>query len=292
MEELSLKTCSKCKIRKVTSEFNYAGNTKDKLQYKCKGCKKEYRLKSKLIPKVTPASGNKLCTVCRDVKELRHFTKHSGTSDGHYTICSSCKKGVSEEYRAANKDVIKKHSKKYYQANAEHIKDLGRKYYVENKEMTLHRNNLWRLENKERNRFLVLRWHRNKRKESPCYRLNMRIRSLILNAFKINCHGEFSKSKKTLEILGCTINEFKEHIERQFLDWMTWENQGNRDDINYKSSWHLDHIIPISYAKTEADICMLNHWSNFQPMCRKLNRDKSSKVYPLTNLELGITITN
>jgi hypothetical protein len=32
-------------------------------------------------------------------------------------------------------------------------------------------------------------------------------------------------------------------------------------------SWDIDHIIPISSAKTKEDIIRLNHYTNLQPLC-------------------------
>ena len=44
----------------------------------------------------------------------------------------------------------------------------------------------------------------------------------------------------TEEKLGYSLEEFKEHIEKQFLEGMSWDNHGE---------WHIDHIIPVSYFK-------------------------------------------
>lgn len=100
-----------------------------------------------------------------------------------------------------------------------------------------------------------------------------------------------SKNSKTLEILGCTISDFKLHIESQFLNWMSWENYGNCTSNTYNCSWQLDHIIPSSSAKTEEDVYLLNHWSNFQPLCSKINRDiKRNYIAAVTNLEFKMTI--
>lgn len=98
--------------------------------------------------------------------------------------------------------------------------------------------------------------------------------------------------KSTENILGCTFEEFRQHIERQFENWMSWENRGNicGTELQYNCSWDLDHIIPTSTAETMEEVCLLNHWSNFQPLCSKVNRDvKRATLYPCTNLELGIT---
>jgi hypothetical protein len=94
------------------------------------------------------------------------------------------------------------------------------------------------------------------------------IRSLIRNSFnKINKN----KSKLTEEILGCTFEEFKIHLESKFEPWMTWENRGlYNGELNY--GWDIDHIIPLATASSEEDVIRLNHYSNLQPLCSKINR--------------------
>ena len=53
---------------------------------------------------------------------------------------------------------------------------------------------------------------------------------------------------------------------------MNWDNYGlYNGELDY--GWDLDHIIPISSAKTEEDIIRLNHYTNLQPLCSKTNRD-------------------
>jgi hypothetical protein len=70
--------------------------------------------------------------------------------------------------------------------------------------------------------------------------------------------------------LGCSIDEFKAHIEKQFKDGMTWDNHG---------AWELDHIRPLaSFDLTqESQISQACHFSNFQPLWRDENRQKSDK---------------
>jgi len=85
-------------------------------------------------------------------------------------------------------------------------------------------------------------------------------------------HIGYKKLTKTEIILGCIFEEFKQYLESKFEPWMTWENQGlYNGKLNY--GWDIDHIIPISSAKTEEDVIKLNHFTNLQPLCSKINRD-------------------
>lgn len=119
---------------------------------------------------------------------------------------------------------------------------------------------------KERNNWSLQ--YRNKRMAvDDNYALKIRVQSLINQSLRVK---SMSKKSRTMQIIGCSLDEFKLHIERQFLDGMTWEN---------RSKWHIDHIVPLATAKTEDDVLVLNHFSNLRPLWAKDNLQKSSKAH-------------
>jgi hypothetical protein len=53
---------------------------------------------------------------------------------------------------------------------------------------------------------------------------------------------------------------------------MSWDNYGlYNGQLNY--GWDIDHIIPLYSAEKEVDVLRLNHYTNLQPLCSKVNRD-------------------
>jgi hypothetical protein len=140
--------------------------------------------------------------------------------------------------------------------NKEYLSDYKKKYKKDNKD-------------------IINEWHRRRWDEDSLYRLTFSIRNSIRESIVNN---GYSKKLKTYDILGCSFEEFLLHIESKFEDWMTWSNKGlYNGDFNY--GWDIDHIIPISSAKTEDDIIKLNHYTNLQPLCSKINRDiKKNKI--------------
>lgn len=123
-------------------------------------------------------------------------------------------------------------------------------------------------ENKDKQRDYKRAYVFNRRNSDGLFRFKTTLRCNICGAFK-NTNNR--KTSKTTEILGCSMSEFKNYIESKFEHWMNWENFGKKKDINGRC-WELDHIIPLCSAKTKEDIIMLNHYTNFQPLCYKINR--------------------
>jgi uncharacterized protein with ATP-grasp and redox domains len=76
------------------------------------------------------------------------------------------------------------------------------------------------------------------------------------------------KNNTLKEYLGCSLEELKQHLQLQFQEGMTWLNKGQ---------WHIDHIIPLSSAKTEEELYKLCHYSNLQPLWAEDNLFKSNK---------------
>ena len=79
------------------------------------------------------------------------------------------------------------------------------------------------------------------------------------------------KTAHTLELLGCSIDYLKQHIESQFEDGMCWKSVMNGEI-------HIDHIVPciafdLSQPSQQRE-CF--HWSNLQPLWAKDNFKKAT----------------
>jgi hypothetical protein len=252
---------------------------KDGLFGKCKKCVDEKTPRKEKV--FITEDDLKECTICKVFKNKENFSKRKDIKCGLHSNCKECiKNGV-------DKEGMKKYKKQYYINNKLLISLESKIRYEKNKEVISKKQAIY---NKKESS-----------KEKRKYAREKRILKNPLEKIKSNCRGLVNKtfrdignrkSEKTEKILGCTFIEFKNHIESQFLNWMSWENYGNVcETLEYNCSWDLDHIIPISSAKTEEEVYLLNHWSNFQPLCSKVNRDEKRANKPfLTNLELNITI--
>lgn len=169
-------------------------------------------------------------------------------------------------YRQNNKERLLNYSKNYSKKNRKKINEKLKKWRAANKERVLETER--KLYYKNRKKRCDQSWaYQKKRKENdPLFKSKINMRILILNSFKRN---GYNKKSKVGNIIGCSFEEFKAHIESQFLEGMSWEN---------RSEWHLDHIMPVSMAKTYDEVVRLNHYKNFRPLWAKDNLSKSDKT--------------
>lgn len=178
---------------------------------------------------------------------------------------SDANKAYRKRWKEKNKEKLKQQAKDYLINNREKIYEYQRQWLNENKDYMKEYHKEW----KEKNRDVLIERRRYLRKNDPLYIISGSIRDLIYQSIK---RLGYKKNSRTHEILGCSFEEFKIHIESKFQPWMTWENRGTQTCINKNETWDLDHIIPVSSGKTEEEIIKLNHYTNFQPLCSYVNR--------------------
>lgn len=195
------------------------------------------------------------CTLEKDLSEF-YFRKDSGK---HRNSCIDCEKNRVKQYYSKNSETRIKYGKNYHKNNKEACNKRISKY---------RKTEVGRKKKNELNKL-----YRIRNQENDLFRLTQNIRSLISHYIKSR---GFRKTSKTAQILGCSFEEFIIHIENQFEPWMNWSNHGIYSDLERR--WQLDHIIPASSAKDEAELIRLNHYSNFQPLCAKENNWKSNKI--------------
>ncbi len=231
---METKICIKCGLNKPLSDFSLRKDT-GKYRNECKYCR---NLKTKVYHKVN--------------KEL----------------IAKRRKGYSEQYYIDNREKLLKQSKEYRNNNIKIVKNKAKLRRIKNKKEISEYNRNYLKNNKEKLKNYQREYQRKRRDNDKVYRVKSNIKRLIRNSFKSK---NLLKVNKTLEILGCTFEQFKKYLETQFLPWMTWDNYGlYNGELNH--GWDIDHRTPLASATCEADIIRLNHYTNLQPLCSYTNR--------------------
>lgn len=198
--------------------------------------RREYYHKQKIKEKIE--INEKFCYQCNEVHLIDEFNKSPDSNDGHKSYCK------------------------------EHQHKVWNVYFKENKETILRKGKEWNIKHKDYMREYQREWQQNERDDNPIYRLRQNVGRVIRNML----NG--SKNSSIAVLLPYSIEELKEHLQKQFTSEMTWDNYG--------SYWELDHVYPQSllpYETTEHEN-FKKCWalSNLQPLTISENRSKNNRV--------------
>jgi len=211
----------------------------------------------------------KICSKCKIEKDVSLFNKRAKSVDGFRYECKECQKKDGILYRENNKNIIKEKTKDYKQKNKKLLNEKGKVYYKNNIIKENYRSKKYYTNNKKNIIERQKKYNKNKYENDFLFKLITNSRNRIYNFFKLK---RIKKMNSTFDIIGCTPKYLKEHIENQFTTGMSWEKLG--------TEIHIDHIIPLSLAKTEEEVYKLCHYTNLQPLWAKDNLSKSSKIIP------------
>lgn len=223
----------------------------------------------------------RVCTDCKIEKPFSEFHKSKYKilkSSRHFYYRLKCKdcdnhlernREAARKYREKNPDAHREAVRKYRENNLEKVKECNKKYrqtqeYKESREKYTQTQEYKKTRRNSNHKYVTKRL-----KKDPLFKFSQNIRSLIRNGLIGKGHSK--NGTKTTEILGCTVEECKNHIEKQFKKGMNWKNHGK---------WHIDHIIPLDLGKTRDELILLNHYSNFQPLWSSDNMSKSNEIIP------------
>jgi hypothetical protein len=205
-------------------------------------------------------------------------------------------KNYAKQWRELNKEYLKKYHKEYREKNKQRRYEQNKEWVQKNKERRFLQLKEWRERNKDKLKLqrLINRDRDNKRKKeykklkkeeikikNKIYVKNRRkidlnykmMSNLRCRVYSIIKKQKTIKTKKSLDLIGCSLEYLKKHLENQFQDGMSWENYG-------KFGWHIDHIKPCSsFDLTDPNQqkeCF--NYKNLQPLWWYDNLAKSNKI--------------
>jgi len=193
------------------------------------------------------------CTLCRE-DEDRIKTKEK-----------------SRLYREKNKDKIKIKRDEWRAKNPDYQKNRpeDKKEQRRKKVLDKYHEDMKDPIKRDEKRKSRLKYHNNKYRTDPAYKLNCIISSGLHKHMKYN--GVCKNRRHWEDIVGYTKEELMSHLESLFQPGMNWGNQG-------KNGWHIDHIVAKSkfkYTSTD-DVEFEKCWSlsNLQPLWAEDNMRK------------------
>lgn len=193
----------------------------------------------------------------------------------HREYIKICKR----EWAEANPDKRKEYKRKYNELHREKINAENRKRYLDNPDLVKAQKKKsaakhpdyrkkWREANPEKAKEKDQRDYK-KAVSTPKGKLKRRMTCAIWRTI----HD--SKANRSWEsLVGYTVDQLKQHIEKLFKEGMSWDNYG--------TVWEIDHKIPVAVFNFEKpeDIDFRLCWSlkNLQPLPVSENRRKQTTI--------------
>lgn len=224
----------------------------------------------------------KWCGKCKTYKNCKGEESRFGKGgkkcwDGLRPTCKDCL----AEHNANHKEERHAYNAKYWEKTKQWQSERRKEWGEQNKDYIAAKNKEWRkingkerdkkewqkrkdnLHHQEYQRNYARDWCKRQRAENPTYKMKQNVSRRIREVLK-----EGGKSESTIKYVGCTIEQLMGHLEKQFDEYMTWQNQGH---------WHIDHKIPCNAFDTSniAEATAMWHYKNLQPMWAKDNILKS-----------------
>lgn len=210
----------------------------------------------------------KKCIKCGIEKPLFDFAKDKTKKDGHVSTCKVCRKAYLNSFYSDTEKRLKKNeaSRLDYHKNRDSILKKNKERYEKNIEAVRKRRKQQYWANPEAAKQYSKTYSLKRRWEDPVYRMVLRCRKRTWDAYQSK---GYTKRSKTFDLIGCSHQDLKKHLESMFTDGMSWENYGE---------WHVDHKIPLASAKTEEDVARLCHYTNLQPLWAEDNLRKGARL--------------
>lgn len=204
----------------------------------------------------------KTCSKCKQTKSLDSFYLRPDCKGGMANICKSCYVEKARRWKTKNPEKRSANDRRYRQVNKEKIHASDCRYRQANPEKCAESKRQWRQKN--------LEYYRRRQKTQYAIDPNFRLLQICRSRIQRALFGK-SKSEKTIELLGCSIDQLKEWLEAQFTSKMSWGNYGKY--------WQIDHIKPCAKfdLSDPAQQKQCFNFTNLQPLWWKANLIKGDK---------------
>lgn len=249
----------------------------------------------------------RLCGIAKPISEYR-FRKDSGK---YRNECKECCNKRSAEYRRTHKERVAELNRKYRELHKEELAEYSKEYqknhlaqfreynkkyrgnltdeqkdlqrerekryrekWKENPEY-VERRRAWNRESTKRRRKKITAYEEERKKNDPVFKLKKQIRSEIRASF--NRRG-FKKSDHTEEIVGCSLDYLYRYLCMTYLIRYGDEYDGTTEV-------HIDHIKPLSNARTEDEVIRLCRYDNLQLLKAEDNLRKNDDEAYLPRIE-------
>ena len=156
-----------------------------------------------------------LCKMCLILKETEEFTVDKRSKRGYRYECNLCRnkrrKILYNEFKETPR----------YNIHLEIGRARNQTYYRKNKQKIGEEHKLYQNENKDKILLYLRKWRKERLLTDPAFKMRCMVSQRVWRSLK-----------KQFKVKGCSVwsklpytpQQLKEHLEKQFEEWMNWDN--------------------------------------------------------------------
>lgn len=249
----SVKVCLGCNEEKPIEKFGGNVRRKDGHNPKCKDCTAEWsrsyvkdlrqKYKEYWLAHEPDRSGTKKCSGCKTSKSRTQFGINRTLKDGLKADCYDCEKIRQKKYAQQNKQKWHSSTEDRFAGNKKCNVCKETKSKVQFGTDSTMKDGVNRTCEDCRKKQV-----KERLKTDPVFKLRCRVSSAIRNALVKNNGSKYGKS--VWKHLPYNPQQLREHLEKQFEPWMSWDNHGIA--TIEKRTWQIDHIIPCTLLQYDS----------------------------------------
>lgn len=208
----------------------------------------------------------KLCLKCKTEKDFSSFAKDKTREDNLYVYCKECvHKIYKSKYIPLKENIL---WQKALEEGNKRCTSCNKNKLLSDFDKANNRKDGVQSFCKECSRYKQKAYERERKKLDITYKLKHNLRTRFQRSFK-----KGYKSGSAVRDLGCTMDQLKDWLERQFDSTMSWDNYGRG-----KNKWNIDHEYPLDLIdlNNRPHLVPVLHYTNLQPMWNIDNRKKSN----------------
>lgn len=158
----------------------------------------------------------------------------------------------------SNAELYREKSRKYREANPQKCRETRRRYTEKNGDKIAEYESAYK---------------KNRYHNDPLYKFQCRLRNTINQSFT---RYDTYKPRKNKDVIGMTSAELREYLLKTYAETYGYE----WDQVE---PVHIDHIVPLSTAKSQEDIVRLCHYTNLRLLKARDNLLKGTSLdYQIT----------
>ena len=210
-------------------------------------------------------AATKVCTKCGETKAVGEFGWKNRAKGKQKSRCKVCRSADTKQYRKDNREAVRAQQRQHYDDNREALLARARQHRQDNREAI----NARRRTPEARALTNAAQNARNATEEGKLHNKTRQLHHLFYK-------GELRSVRlpRAEALVGCTRQEYRDHLASQFKPGMTHDNHGHGSD-----KWQIDHVIPKAAFKgeLEANLQVIYWWGNTQPLWGLENTAKGNK---------------